>query len=318
MQMRTLLLNIVTAILLLTVPVFVSAQTEEISAETLAAENGHFVDVDGAKVYYETSGSTDNPAVVLVHGFGGSTHNWRFVTQPLADAGFYVVALDLPPFGLSDKSIELDYSHSWMADLVAGLLDELSINTATIVGHSMGGSVTAQFAVRHPQRVDKLVFVAGGILDQLMNNREGSIPILDSIDPESPAAAMLLRAIFNDDFFTDTLSSAYNDETALTNDVRERYAQLVNIEGAPAGFIAFLQADEASPITLDDLASAAEDMPVLLLWGEEDSWVPLSLGQTMHDALNNSELITYPDVGHLPPEEVPEQFSRDLINFLQR
>lgn len=318
MHIHKLLLFFVTVSLLLAFPASISAQTEEISPESLAADNGHFASVNGANIYYETSGSPENPAVVLVHGFGGSTHNWRFVTQPIADAGHYVIALDLPPFGLSDKSTDLEYSGSWMADLVAGLLDELDINTATIVGHSMGGSVTAQFAIRHPERVNKLVFVAGGILDQLMNDSDRSIPILDAIDPESPAAAMLLRTLFNADFFARTLSSAYNDESALTDDVRDRYSQLVNIEGAPAGFLAFLQAEETSPVTLRELVIATENVPVLLLWGELDTWVPLTLGETMHRVLAQSELIVYPDVGHLPPEEVPEQFSRDLIAFLQR
>lgn len=118
-RMKVLLLLAV--LLIMIVPVY--AQDDDfVSRQSLADENGTFVDVGSASIYYVTAGDPTKPPVILIHGFGGSTFTWRDTLPALADAGFYAIALDLPPFGLSDKNPELDYSRSSMAIWVAGLM----------------------------------------------------------------------------------------------------------------------------------------------------------------------------------------------------
>jgi pimeloyl-ACP methyl ester carboxylesterase len=292
--------------------------------QELADENGAFADVDGVSIYYETMGEATNPVVVLIHGFGGSTFTWRDTMPALAEANYYAVALDLPPFGLSDKNPDLNFSRSWMADMVAGLMDTLAIEKATIVGHSMGGGVTAQFAVRHSAKVEKLVFVAGGIFEALEQVTESAqesettspFALLNSIDPKSPAAPILLRSLITKDFFVNTIKSAYFDDSIVTEEVADGYAKILQIEEAPVGFLAYLQAEETSPITLDDFITA-NTFPTLLLWGEEDTWVTLRLGELMNEKIAGSQLVVYPNIGHLPMEETVEDFNTDLIAFLQ-
>jgi pimeloyl-ACP methyl ester carboxylesterase len=275
-------------------------------------------------IYYETMGEATNSVVMLIHGFGGSTFTWRDTMPALADAGFYAIALDLPPFGLSDKNPDLNFSRSWMADMVSGLMDELGIAKATIVGHSMGGGVTAQFAVRHPEKVEKLVFVAGGIFEALEQvdasaeetDNTSPFALLNTIDPKSPAAPILLRSLITKDFFVNTIKSAYFDDSIVTEEVADGYAKILQIEEAPVGFLAYLQAEETNPITLDDFVQA-NAFPTLLLWGQEDTWVTLKLGELMYAKLDGAQLITYANIGHLPMEETAEAFNADLIAFLQ-
>ncbi len=289
--------------------------------EELARPNGAFADVDGVSMYYETAGNPENPVVMLIHGFGGSTFTWRYALPALADAGFYAISLDLPPFGLSDKTPSLPFSRSWMADVVAGLMDTLTIKQATIVGHSMGGAVAAQFAVRHPEKVEKLVFVAGGIFESLISEDENArgansaFSAINAIDPTAPAAPLLMRALITRDFFVNSIKSAYYNPEQVTDEIADGYAQLLLIEDAPVGFLAYAQSVEESPITLTELASVAT-MPTLIVWGEEDSWVSIRLGETMREALPNVSWITYAEVGHLPMEEAPDTFNADLIAFL--
>ncbi len=294
--------------------------------EELADANGAFVDVNGVRLYYTSAGDPADPAVILIHGFGGSTFTWRDVQPALAEAGFYSVALDLPPFGLSDKNPDVDYSRSGMADSVVGLMDNLGIASATIVGHSMGGAVTAQVAVRHPERAERLVFVAGGIFEVLQSSDAESTPeaqsasplsILASIDPRSPVAPILLRSLIDKNFFATTLASAAYKDEVITEAMVEGYLRFIEIEDAPVGFLAYTQAVEANPISLENLVTATGDKSVLLLWGVEDTWVELRLGETMHAALSNSQLLTYEGIGHLPMEEDLSAFNRDLIAFLQ-
>lgn len=308
------------------VAVPVAGQTYQ-TPEELADPGGLFADVQGASIYYITAGDPADPAVVLIHGFGGSTFTWRDVMPVLAEAGFYAIALDLPPFGLSDKNPDLNVTRSGMADMVAGLMDELSIERATIVGHSMGGAVTAQFAVRHSKRVERLVFVAGGIFEARTpeqvaadGEREGGsspLGLLNRIDPKAPAAPLLLRALVTRDFFANTLLSAYYDPETVSDEAIDGYARILLIEDAPVGFLAYVQAQETEPVTLIELMAVTDQTPVLILWGEEDTWVPIALGELMSNALADVTFVRYPLVGHLPMEENTEAFNADLIAFLQ-
>jgi pimeloyl-ACP methyl ester carboxylesterase len=293
--------------------------------QELADDNGQFITANDAEIYYIAEGNPEDPAVVFIHGFGGSTFTWRDVLAPVAEAGFYALALDLPPFGLSDKNPELNYARSGMADTVAAWMDALNISQATIVGHSMGGSVTAQFAVRHPEKVTQLVFVAGGIAPELSARTDESsqdeqsaspLGLLDTIDPSAPAAPILIRALVNRGFFEDSLSSAYYDANLVTDEAIDGYARLLQIENAPAGFLAYVQARETELITLEDLSQSV-NYPIQIIWGIQDTWVPLEVGLAMADALPNVTLVTYDETGHLPMEERSSIFVEDLLAFLQ-
>ncbi|MGB7341826.1 MAG: alpha/beta hydrolase [Phototrophicaceae bacterium] len=319
--MRNLFWFILLAVIM-SVPV--SAQ-DEITLADLADEDGLFADINGASIYYIARGNPDDSAVMLIHGFGGSTFTWRDTIDVLVDAGYYVVAFDLPPFGLSDKSPELDYSRRAYADIVAGLMDELSIETATIVGHSMGGSTTAYFAVAYPERVDKLVFVAGGVFEASSANdnedtaSSGGSPLgfLSGIDLDSEQAVFIIETALIPATFASIIETAYFDSSIMTDEVVAGYARPILTDNWGAGFIAYLNAVDENPISMDDLVEAV-DMPVLIMWGEEDTWVPIEMGLMMDEVLANSTLITYANVGHLPMEETVDAFNTDLIAFLNQ
>lgn len=301
------------------------AQDETITPQDLADENGQFAQVNDASIYYIAEGNPDNPAVILIHGFGGSTFTWRDNIQLIADAGYYVIALDLPPFGLSDKTPEIGYTRSDYADYVVRLMDTLNIDTATIVGHSMGGTVTAYVAVQYSSRIDNLIFVDGGVFDTTLTAEETSevedqedaspFGFLDSIDLSSPNAASFLETVLRPALFAQIMQSAYYDPEIVTDEVVSGYTRPLQLDNWAEGFIGFLTAQEENIVTLDNLVEVA-DMPILIIWGEEDTWIPLSAGQTMNEALPTSQLVTYPLVGHLPMEETVQSFNQDLITFL--
>lgn len=313
--------KIILVLLILLMSTIVSAQ-RYLEPEALADADGQFADIEGVSLYYITRGDIDNPAIVLIHGFGGSTFTWRDNMDALVDAGYYVIALDLPPFGLSDKSPDIGYSHTDYADYVAGLMDSLELESATIVGHSMGGSVSSYFVVNYPERVDNLILVAGGVFEGTRNRSEedeemqdSPLGILGTIDLESESAATILRFSLVPATFASLIESAYYDASIMTDEVVAGYARPLQIENWTDGFIAYLLAEEANPITLDDVVEVA-DMPILIIWGEEDTWVPIAMGEAMISRFSNTEMVTYANVGHVPMEENIEQFNQDIIDFL--
>ena len=104
----------------------------------------------------------EGPAVLLLHGLGSSLDTWRRNVQPLADAGYRVLAPDLPGYGDSDKPVSLEYDPLAAVDFTRRFLEALSVQKASLVGNSAGGLVAAMFSLEHPERTNRLALVAPG------------------------------------------------------------------------------------------------------------------------------------------------------------
>lgn len=296
-----------------------------VPAAELADDNGQFISVDGVELYYIEAGPADGPAVMLLHGFGGSTFTWRDTIPALADAGYRVIAYDRPPYGLSQKSADLDISSTAYADQLAGLMDALEIDTATLVGHSAGGGVVGHFAITYPQRVQAMVYVAGAItLSQAENTdtaRNGSAlgglgDFAEALDPNSPFARQLVRSFLTPEQFTDILASAYHPSFDVTDDIREGYSRVLQVEDWEVGFLALLAGGDPAQDTIDAEVFSTLEQPTLIIWGEDDAWVPIEQGEVLRDLLPQAQWVTLPQVGHLPMEEDVDGFNTALIRFL--
>src|SRR5690606_7815133 len=111
-----------------------------------------FVEVDGVHVRYRDQGS--GPAVVMIHGFGGSLEHWAGVA-PLLTAAHRVITVDLKGFGWTSRP-EGDYSPAAQARLVWGVLDKLGVRDVAIVGHSWGASIALSMATARPERTRRV------------------------------------------------------------------------------------------------------------------------------------------------------------------
>src|SRR5262245_39785615 len=114
-------------------------------------------EVDGLSLNYVTTGR--GPAVVLLHGLGGFAESWRHTIDALATRAT-VFALDLPGFGRSAKPRTI-YGLGYFARALHGFLDALGLGQASLVGHSLGGSVAVTYALTHPSRVERVALVSG-------------------------------------------------------------------------------------------------------------------------------------------------------------
>lgn len=278
-------------------------------AAALTAEGASYVDVNGVSAFIVQRGAADAPPVLFVHGFGGSTFSWRLTMDDVAQAGFRAIALDLPPFGFSERAADFDYSREALADFIAGLMDALNIENAILVGHSMGGGVIAHFAVKYPERVERLVFVAGAV----DTDGAGGASVLLGFAPLARWAQIGVRTFITPERLSEILLSAYYNPGFIDNTVLTGYQLPLRTEGWDSGLVAFIR-DAGGGIPADQLATITAN--TLLLWGEQDTWVPLARGQSLAQILPNAVIQTYPRVGHLPMEEVADAFNLDLITFL--
>jgi pimeloyl-ACP methyl ester carboxylesterase len=285
------------------------------TADEFLPAGARFINVAGLRTVLIELGNSVQPAVVLVHGFEGSTFSWRHTLPALQAAGYHAIAFDLKGFGLADKTFDADYSHAAQADFVAAVMTAAGIERATLVGHSMGGSVVAHFAMRHAQRVDQLVFVAGAITDRAQSLALLQwVPVLLNLQPVQRWGQLILRTLVNPAARGAIARSAYYNPALLTPEVERAYLAPQNLRDWDLAQLGVLRDALRStlPAPLHSIAA-----PTLVVWGGHDSWVPLAAGMHLHKMLPGSAWAFVPLAGHLPMEEQPAAFNTILLNFLR-
>ncbi len=264
---------------------------------------------DGERVRVVETGDVDAPPVVLLHGWGCSAYAWRYLTGPLAAAGWRTIAIDLRGHGLSDRPDDpAKYTREAMIDHVAATLDALEVSHAAIVAHSMGGALAMGLALRTPARVDRLALfgpVGFGVVDRAAWSQ---------LLPPSLTGALLPTRI-----------PRWAVKFALQHSRGERGMsdeQEVDEYWAPTQFPEFLNAMRLllhgfswTPWTPTDLAAVSQ--PLLLMFGDRDPVVrPQRVVPTLARCLPTATLHVAHGAGHVVPEERPEWALALLLPFL--
>ncbi|HYK83160.1 MAG TPA: alpha/beta hydrolase [Gemmatimonadales bacterium] len=267
------------------------------------AFSARYVTLDGTRIRYVDVGR--GPAVVLVHGLAASLYSWRNQLGPLAAAGFRVVAFDNRGCGASDKPAH-GYDNAADARLLVALMDSLGIPDAVLVGHSMGGAIGAEVALALPARVRGLVLIGSAGLGARQ-------PLLFRV-ARWPLVGPLLLAFRGRGLIERLMRSTYANPAAVTPaDVDQYYAPVAEPDYGRA-FRAVLR-----EFRFDGLRGRLEHIaaPTLLVWGEEDRWVPVALGRVMASQIPRVAFVTLPHAGHNAHEEAAAAFNHLVIKFLR-
>jgi pimeloyl-ACP methyl ester carboxylesterase len=215
-----------------------------------------------------------------------------------------VIAFDNRGFGLSDKP-PAPYDNAAYARLVVGLLDSLHLADAVLVGHSMGGAIAAEVAIEYPQRVRGLVLIGAAGLGA----RE---PLLFRV-ARWPALGPALLAFRGRGLTARLLKATYADPGKVSEaDVDQYYAPVALPEYGRALRGVLRQFHFGALAGRLDRIGA----PTLVLWGEEDRWVPLGLGRALAGGITRSAFLSVPHAGHSVQEEAPDEVNHLLIRFL--
>jgi pimeloyl-ACP methyl ester carboxylesterase len=316
---RLLQVLLVVALLpfLIDLPAGAEARPEELLA-TGAAPNAAVVTAEGRRTVIATAGRSSDPALILVHGFGGSTFGWRHVMEPLAASGWYVVALDLPGFGLAEKGWGQSYEHESQAGFVLSVMDQMNIQDAVIAGHSMGGNVVSWVAALAPERVRGLALIDAAIVSPALTRNTAAATAL-SLPPLRRATRILIRSAFTEATFGELLSSAFAVKSAATPETIRGYAAASRLPEWDAALLGIIRDASANalPSSIGEIVERPDaPIPTLILWGADDSWVPLSAGESLRDALPAATYVVLPGLGHVPFEEDPEAFTQAMQEWL--
>lgn len=271
-------------------------------------EYSWFTNVDGVRLHFQEAGDEKAPPMILIHGFISSNLAWHSVLLPLADAGFRVIAPDLPGYGYSDKPADSDYTIASQARAVSGLMDRLGINRATVVGASYGGAVAAVLALDCPERVERLVLVDAVSNDDPKDKlqlRIARLPIIGDITtPLFLGSRWILRKRMEDVY--QRLRIPF-DEQMLS--ARHHLLETRNVHRA---MIRSIRNWSANRIARD---AHLIRQPTMIVWGDVDTHIPISDGFRLRDAIPNARLIVFRNCGHTPPQEYPLKFVEAVANF---
>jgi pimeloyl-ACP methyl ester carboxylesterase len=333
MRRNLLRVVLVIAFIIFILPLLIPLPPVGVDAATLADPDGFFIEVNGLSTYVLARGPEAGIPVVMLHGWGASTFSWRNQIDVLATAGYRAIAFDRPPYGLSTKTgANIPMTPGDLADFTAATLDALGIEQAVIIGQSQGGGVAGYFAVRYPERVSSLVWVAAALrptddpaptgsggTGSRVGGALGLPPFVNEllqIPSFSRWAQLGIRAFVTPDFSINILRSAYYDPALISPEIIEGSTRQLRVTGWDEALLSQLRGGSFSPEPLLAEEITGISVLVLIIWGAEDSWVPLSVGERLHELLPESTLLAYPNVGHLPQEENPARFNADLLAFL--
>lgn len=293
----------------------------EVDAKYSNAASRFLTLADGSKVHYRDQGQAEGLPVVLIHGSNSSLHTWE-PWVALLGSRYRIVTLDLPGHGLTGQTLADDYSSAAYVATVHALTAHLGLSKFVLGGNSMGGGVTWRYTLEYPNSVLALVLVDASGLPGWREpiNAEAS----QEDKPSTPWAFSLLRRPWFQTFarhidphwlVVQGLKASHFDPALVDDALVARYYDLSMRAGTRDATLKRFSTLRSNSTAKVDLSSITQ--PTLILWGEEDAVIPNTVGTRFYETLKNAQLIVYPNIGHIPMEELPEHSAADVDEFLQ-
>jgi len=298
-------LYILSGILLLLIVLQLSQYHADIPLDELkplyAQPPSRFMMMDGATVHYRDEG-TGYP-VVLIHGMSSSLHTWQGWTDILSK-NYRVIRMDLPGFGLTGPNADNVYTIPYYESFIQRFLDSLGVKECYMAGNSLGGMITWNYALHHPEQVKKIV-----LLDAAGYPMKKPPFVIDLA--KNKFLSLTMRYITPHFIVAKSMQQVYGDPSKITDSVTDRYFKMTLRAGNRAAFIAFA----GGVRNFDTIPIQQIKTPTLIEWGESDRWIPIAAATKFNRDIKGSQLVTYPGVGHIPMEEIPAQSCADAVRF---
>ncbi|MGD9535113.1 MAG: alpha/beta fold hydrolase [Candidatus Nitrosocosmicus sp.] len=265
-----------------------------------------YQNVNGHVIRFDEYGTGNQDHVLFIHGLGTSAIAWRDIPEALSSK-YHTIVVDLIGFGGSDKP-EYDYTISFFSQFLSDFLDKVGINKddkIILVGHSLGGYISIDFAIKNKNRVKKMIlFDSSGLLNEptpLLNDYMNAVKIAE---PQSRREKLV-----------QVFGSLLANPTRLLLVVVDIFVSVIETKGAKEAFESAFKNSTSSTINAAEAAKLAK-IPTLIVWGESDKLIPPSYLDKFKKILPHAQIITIRDSGHSPFVEKPAIVYQKLLDFL--
>ncbi len=311
---------------LLAVILFFTVQAnlrETKTRQEAAPSTGRFVRAGDVDLFIQEMGPADGQVILFIHGTAAWSGLWRETMIPLAEAGYRCIAIDIPPFGYSERPSTTSYGNADQARRIVALMDALGVERAILLGHSFGGGATMETALTVPDRIDALVLADIGALNlNLQPASERQRPSAIEIFLGIPFVRNpVLAATATNPLFTKTLISSMvldpADATVETIGILQEPLVLEDATNTLGDWLKEVLGPQEVSRTSDPANYQRLTMPTLLIWGDSDTVIPLEEGEYLHSILPNAQLAVMQGVNHIPHLEDRERFIEIVLGFLK-
>ncbi len=267
---------------------------------------GEFVDLQGVRLYYYAAGTRGaGEPIVLLHGFPTSGRLWHDVVGQLP-TGHRIIVVDLLGYGRSDPPRDRPLSLHAHAERVVRLLDELGVDDACIVGHHLGGGIAQALALDWPARVTRLGLIDSVALDG-WPSRDVRI---------ARHLARLLPGQWLNPILRADLERGYTDPARAQHSI-DKYQRPFSDEAGQRALRQHLRALDRRETVAFGKRLHELRVPVSVLWGAHDPFLPTSLGRRLAGAIPGATFTAVNDARHFTPEDAPRAVA-DAIGALLR
>lgn len=322
---QTVVALLVFAALAATLTVVAAARREMAGRQSLAPSTGRFVRAYDLELYVQEAGPLDAHTVVLIHGTGAWSEIWRETMRRLAERGYHAVAVDMPPFGFSERPLSGDYTTATQGKRLAALAASFKRNDVTFVGHSFGARATVEGVMLDPTRISALVMVDAALG---LHGPDGSaLPEADerpgissAVLGFAPVRRPLVAGLLTNPLMTGVLlRQLISRKEAATDAMVEMLQRPLGVEGTTTAAGEWLQwfVHPDRPTRSGHFAAyRALNVPTLIIWGATDTLTPLPQGEAIAALMPSARLHVLEGTGHIPAIESPADFNNVLIEFL--
>jgi pimeloyl-ACP methyl ester carboxylesterase len=280
-------------------------EEKELIKESPLKNFSKIIKLDGSETFIVEMGKGEN--IIFANGIAAPVYTWRKVMLILSKK-FHVYGLDYKGTGFSEKTKD-KYSIDLFSKQILDLMNYYNMKSAVLVGNSLGGEVSLNFAIKYPERVKALILIdtAG-----YQNNKELT-KLLTRLS-RCRFVRDLLKKYTSKKFAKKIIEWALYNDKIIDKEMVNAYYKPMKTKGA---FDAFIELVKNLSYTEFDYSKVKNiTAHTLIIWGEEDKWIPVSDAYKFHKDIKNSKLVVLKDCGHAPQEEKPEEVSRLIAKFM--
>ena len=256
----------------------------------------NFIDVEGNKIRYLETGHSKS-TLILVHGLGASAERWSRAI-PYFEKEYHIIVPDLIGFGYSDKPV-VDYTTDFFSDFLKKFLDSVGIEKPNIIGSSLGGQVTAEYASKN-KNIKKLTLVSpSGVMKQ-------TTPALD---------AYIMAALYpNEANAKNAFEMMEGSGLEVDASIVEGFIERMKLPNAKMAFMSTILGLKNAEIITNKLQSI--NVPTLIVWGSSDPVIPINHADGFVSSIKDCRFYRMDNCGHTPYVQDPEGFAKIVLDFL--